>query len=499
MAPADRVCPRRGSVFVEAPARLHFGVLDLRGRLGPPVRRARRGDSRSPRCCSRPRRPTSIDRRGTGRRAGRRVRAPVSRASWAAAGGARSRVHRAIPAHAGLGSGTQLGLAVARALAELHGLPTERRRAGAGVGRGKRSAIGTWAFALGGFIVEGAGGRASTRSRRCWRALRSGQLALRRGGPARSAGAERRGGGRGVRAAAAARRREVERVSHLVLMQLLPALVEADLPGFGAALSAVQRITGAWFAAGAGRRLRPGPDASAGRREMAAWGAAGVGQSSWGPAATAWWTSERRPESWRPRAASCWSADGRVFEGGFAAAGARVWRARNWPRSLIDSSFCRVYTGPSKPPVVGDLAGLHGTQWPGPHCSGACLPWAGNSEKLLAARPGNAASPSCSSLLSTQRGSAASLRDEMGLFPFASTVASMSNSARDRAVRGAAAWRRSGRMRWHRRPLGAARPGSGLPRRIRRPSPTPIASQHAATASLAERGPPLRPGPPDSP
>jgi len=65
-------------------------------------------------------------------------------------------------------------------------------------------------------------------------------------------------------------------------MQLLPALVEADLPSFGEALSAVQGITGAWFAASQGGVFAPGPTARL-VADMAAWGAAGVGQSSWGP------------------------------------------------------------------------------------------------------------------------------------------------------------------------------------------------------------------------
>ena len=61
-----------------------------------------------------------------------------------------------IPAHAGLGSGTQLGLAVARVLSELAGerdVPVETlaRRAG----RGLRSAIGMHGFVSGGFLVDG--------------------------------------------------------------------------------------------------------------------------------------------------------------------------------------------------------------------------------------------------------------------------------------------------------------------------------------------------------
>src|SRR5207302_1382076 len=52
--------------------------------------------------------------------------------------------------------------------------------------------------------------------------------------------------------------RDVERVAHLVLMQLLPALAEADLMGFGAALEEVQRITGGWFAPVQGGVFAPG-------------------------------------------------------------------------------------------------------------------------------------------------------------------------------------------------------------------------------------------------
>lgn len=71
-------------------------------------------------------------------------------------------VREAIPSHSGLGSGTQLGLAVARALSELSGergvsVETLARRAG----RGLRSAIGLHGFARGGFLVDG--GRADQR------------------------------------------------------------------------------------------------------------------------------------------------------------------------------------------------------------------------------------------------------------------------------------------------------------------------------------------------
>lgn len=59
------------------------------------------------------------------------------------------------PQHAGLGSGTQLGMALARGLSAHFDAPTETAEELAhAVGRGKRSAIGVHGAMSGGFIVE---------------------------------------------------------------------------------------------------------------------------------------------------------------------------------------------------------------------------------------------------------------------------------------------------------------------------------------------------------
>lgn len=318
-----------GSVFVEAPARLHFGVLDLRGRLG----RCFGGLGAaipSPSLLLEAARADVITAQGTD--AERAIEFAGRFLSYhQLSGGVRLTIHRTIPSHAGLGSGTQLGLAVARALAELHGLGTDPVELARATARGKRSAIGTWTFARGGFIVEG-GRKPGTEelapllarfpipdSWHCVVAVPSGRSGL-------SGDAE----ARAFEELPSPPDGDVERVSHLVLMQLLPALVEADLPSFGQALSAVQRITGSWFAGQQGGVFAPGQTEQLVSR-MAEWGAAGVGQSSWGPAAYGLVDSPGAGAELADRVRRVMGEKGVVFEGGFAARGARVWRGPKPP------------------------------------------------------------------------------------------------------------------------------------------------------------------------
>jgi len=321
----------RDSVFVEAPARLHFGVLDLRGSRG---RRFGGLGAAIPN-------PallleaTPADRLTAEGPDQERVEEYARRflAYHGIGRGARLVVHRSIPTHCGLGSGTQLGLAVARALAELNSLPTEVSELARAVARGRRSAIGTWTFALGGFIVEG--GRRDGGDRiapllarlavpRSWRCV----VAVPPGAPGLSGDSE----AAAFEGLPAPEEREVERVSHLVLLQLLPALVEADLPSFGAALTEIQGITGAWFAPAQGGVFAPGATGDLVAR-MAEWGATGVGQSSWGPAVYGLADGTLAGRRLAGKLGKYMGEAGQVFEGGFAESGARVWRAESsWIR-----------------------------------------------------------------------------------------------------------------------------------------------------------------------
>src|SRR5437879_8580498 len=141
------------AVFVEAPARLHFGVLDLRGDLG---RRFGGIGAAVPAPSLLLEARPAAELKAEGPDA---ARALEFARRFAQHHGLALRLHfclhRSIPAHAGLGSGTQLGLAVTRASAELSGLPTDVTSLARAVDRGRRSGVGTWTFAYGGFVLEG--------------------------------------------------------------------------------------------------------------------------------------------------------------------------------------------------------------------------------------------------------------------------------------------------------------------------------------------------------
>jgi beta-RFAP synthase len=314
------------AVFVEAPARLHFGVLDLRGTLGRRfggIGAAAPGPTLLVSAC--PADLLEVGGEDADRAAGF---ARGFLAHHGLQGGARLRVHRTLPTHAGLGSGTQLALAIARAIAELYGVATDAPGLARAVGRAQRSAIGTWTFAGGGLVLEGGRRQESDDVAPLlarlpfppgWRCV----VAVPDSAPGISGIAE---------AAAFARlpsppERDVERVAHLVLMALLPALADADLATFGAALSAIQAITGRWFAPVQGGTFAPGPSEELVRR-MTQWGALGVGQSSWGPAVYGIVDGEDAGLRLAERVRAALGAAGTVHEGRFHADGARVWHAR---------------------------------------------------------------------------------------------------------------------------------------------------------------------------
>jgi beta-ribofuranosylaminobenzene 5'-phosphate synthase len=268
------------SVRVDAPARLHMGMLEVAGGgarrfggLGVALSRPAAVVEASP----------SDDVTAEGPDAERALAvARRCREALGLAGGARVRVLEAIPPHVGLGSGTKLALAVAAALAALAGRTPEPQALASAAGRGARSAVGLWTFVHGGLVVEGGVRPGVERAAPLlarhavpdeWRCV----LAIPTAEPGLS--------GRAEEEAFAQLRPDAERaalIAQLVLTSLLPGLAERDLTEFGAALTRIQRLVGEAFASVQGGAFHPRAGALV--DALLRLGAAGAGQSSWGPA-----------------------------------------------------------------------------------------------------------------------------------------------------------------------------------------------------------------------
>ncbi len=217
-------------------------------------------------------------------------------------------VHEAIPEHAGLGSGTQLSLAVGTAIATLYQREISVREIANLMGRGARSGIGVGAFSLGGFLVDGGRGDhtgvppiiSHLRFPEAWRLV----LVFD----------QERQGVHGDHEREAFQHlppigeRITEYLCRLTLMQVLPALVEADCRRFGAAITAIQERVGDHFAAVQGGRF-----CSPHVREILPWmqahGAAGIGQSSWGPTGFALFANETQAYQALKTARDKWHAE----------------------------------------------------------------------------------------------------------------------------------------------------------------------------------------------
>jgi beta-ribofuranosylaminobenzene 5'-phosphate synthase len=273
--------PAPAKVTVRVPARLHLGFLDLNGGLG------RRFGSIGLAISGR-RTSITIGAAAQMRVTGpehERVRGHIERMRHALdlRGGYDATIDEVVPAHVGLGSGTQLALAVAAGLRRLHGLPLDVRNDAIRLGRGARSGVGIGLFEQGGLVVDGGRGSAQTPAPivsrlpfpEQWRIL----VVLdphRQGvhGPD-----ERELFGKLAPCPDA----EAAHLCRLVLMQALPALADYDIAAFGSAIKELQARLGDYFAPIQGGSRFSSPDVAAALDLLESEGALGIGQSSWGP------------------------------------------------------------------------------------------------------------------------------------------------------------------------------------------------------------------------
>ena len=155
-------------------------------------------------------------------------------------------------AHVGLGSGTQISLAVAKAFDVVYDLGLSIRELATIVGRGGTSGIGIAAFEFGGFIVDGG------HSKREKSEFLPSSASKAKPAPVISrldfpdwkivlaipdlTGFHSKGEIDLFRKVCPISLEDVREICHLVLMKMLPAIVEEDLDDFIFAVSRIQRL-----------------------------------------------------------------------------------------------------------------------------------------------------------------------------------------------------------------------------------------------------------------
>ncbi len=187
-----------------------------------------------------------------------------------------------IPEHVGLGSGTQLALAIGSALNAFYDLDLSIRDIAQLSDRGARSGIGIGVFEQGGLVVDGGRGEhtktppviSHMNIPNDWRFI----LVF-----------DKRGQGlHGQQEIQAFKelppfpQQEAARLCYLLLMQGLPAIAENNLELFGDVITQLQQSVGEHFAAAQGG-IFTSSEVAAVMEWLQQQGAVAIGQTSWGP------------------------------------------------------------------------------------------------------------------------------------------------------------------------------------------------------------------------
>jgi beta-RFAP synthase len=268
-------------VQVTTTARLHLGFLDLAGDLGRrfgSIGLAIDAFETRVELCEAPSFEVSGDERERGARIARRISEGLGLDT-----DKRLTISNAIPAHAGLGSGTQLALAIATAFRRLAQMPLDAQEDARLLDRGARSGVGVALFERGGLVLDaGRGPETEIPPLVAWMNFPGDWRVLLLLDP-RIEGAH---GEAEKQAFAGLPRFPADAASEIcrrTLMQILPGAAEANLEAFGDGVSRIQEILGDHFApAQDGGRFTSVPVSQVAAK-LKALGAHGIGQSSWGP------------------------------------------------------------------------------------------------------------------------------------------------------------------------------------------------------------------------
>ncbi len=270
-------------VYVKTPSRLHLGLIDLNGNLGRMFGGLGVG-------IDQPNIIIQAESSSALKVTGKETKLATTLANrffktYQTKPNVHIHIKEAIPTHSGLGSGTQMALAIATALGKLNDIKATTPQLALAMGRAKRTGVGTAIFQGGGFVVDGGkktgenAGFPSLIYRQPfpdeWRFV----IAV----PNVKKGLCNSEETSAFNKLPPMQEGEVAKICRLTMLKLLPALAEKDIESFGEALTAIQIVTGNYFA-----HVQGGTYSN---REVAdtlefikGLGVHGFGQSSWGPA-----------------------------------------------------------------------------------------------------------------------------------------------------------------------------------------------------------------------
>ena len=270
-------------VIVSTPARLHFGIIDMRGDLGR-IHGSVGVAIHDPRLIISATRSSIL--KATGPRSNRVLEfAKVILDDAGISEGVDFNVIKDIPEHKGFGSGTQLALAVGTSISRLFDLNLDVANLSMKLSRSKVSGIGAHTFQHGGFIIDGGHSVKKVSSAPPlvfhsdiplnWRFV----IGVPEINQTISGEMEKKA----FKEFEPPSQELVGEVARLVLMKMIPSIIEKDIVAFGESMTDLDFKFGEYWLKVQGGRFSH-PIIEEGVNHLLKSGSYGVGQSSWGPA-----------------------------------------------------------------------------------------------------------------------------------------------------------------------------------------------------------------------
>ena len=275
------------NVYVRTPSRLHLGLIDLNGGLGRAFGSIGLAIT-YPNIILEMKKSKEMNIQGNGSELCKQF-IDTLRNRYHVKDNVALILKNTIPEHVGLGSFTQISLAVAIAFTKIFDIDAPVNELALLMHRGDVSGIGTAIFQHGGFVIDGGKKFEESRSKlkqgippilfhhdfpKDWMFV----IAI----PNVNRGLTDSEEAKAFKELPSMSSLDVDKICRLIMMKLLPSLLEKNIEFFGDALTKIQNIVGKNFSSIQGGTYSS-VEVTKCIEAMSKLGAYGVGQSSWGP------------------------------------------------------------------------------------------------------------------------------------------------------------------------------------------------------------------------